>query len=287
LKGEEQASVYVGASEQHAAYSRVLEQDAFASDSVTLRAAEQVRARLVELELLAPEGESTSPLPEPPAKSSTPPAAPSIAPVSAGAPARGVEQDASASRAAPAAVSPPARLWLSAGIAATAATGGLGGTAQAALGLRADPGGRVGFAFDALIPLTENEIQEPEGEGDVLATMLLARLGYAPFELGQSFAFDAGVGGGVLMLTMEGEAQAPALGNTERTLSGLGLIYASGGWVATSWFSLRANVFGGFSAPRPVVRFLEREVATWGRPFVSGVLVAEFGLGLSNGARAP
>ena len=180
---------------------------------------------------------------------------------------------------------PAPRLWLTGGLAATQAEGGMGATGHAALGLRLEPARRFSLAAHALLPVTENSLSGPEGTADVNVNLFLAELGYTLFEPADSWSVQAGAGAGVAVLAMQGEAALPLSGQSDRLTAGI--YFAQGGvaWSVASWLRVTGMVLGGVSAPRPVARFSEREVATWGRAFAGAMLSSEFGLALTQSGK--
>jgi len=247
------------------------ERDAFA-----LRIVEDVYARLVELNLVEPRAASARTAPAAPpatteAAQTTPPAAPANPPL----------LSPNADRT-PRAGEQWSKLWLLGGIAGTWPAGAIGATAQGVLGAELEPARRVTLAARAFLPLTENNLVEREGSADVNVSLFTADAAYTLLESGSKLSLLAGLGAGVLVLDMQGEATEPLAGQSERTAVALGFAQASVAWSAASWLRFRLSLLGGSSAPRPVVRFADREVAAWGRLFVAAAVSSEFGLALSG-----
>jgi hypothetical protein len=74
---------------------------------------------------------------------------------------------------------------------------------------------------------------------------------------------------------------AAEAGYAERseTIFGAGpVLRASAAARLTDWYLLRLELLAAITTPRAVLRFADREVATWGRPFLQLTLGAEFGL---------
>ncbi len=246
-------------------------------DAFAVRIVEEVYARLVELNLVQPRAASERSAPPAPPATAEP--GPGAAPVAT--PANPPLRSPNADRTLHAG-DQWSKLWLLGGIAGTWPAGAIGATAQGMLGAELEPARRVTLAARAFLPLTENNLVEKEGSADVNVSLFTADAAYTLFEPGSAVSVGAGLGAGVLVLDMQGEATAPLAGQSERTTAALGFVQANLAWSAASWLRFRLSLLGGSSAPRPVVRFADREVAAWGRLFVAAALSSEFGLTLSG-----
>jgi hypothetical protein len=261
LSSPDRVRIYVAASGEHGDYRAVVERAPADGDGFALRVVEQVRGRLVELRLLPPEPESrAAPV------ASTPPE-PDTSP--------GVE------------VPPPPTLGLAVGGAMSVAAGGIGVAPAIALGLRLEPSARFSASLHALLPVVDNEVNEPEGEASVLVNLFLAELGYRFARPGARFQPEVGAGAGLVVLPLEGEAAPPREGHDDQLVAGVYFLGLGAGYSIEPWLELRAGARVGLSAPRPAIRFSEREVAAWGRPFFAATLAAEFQLPLSSERGAP
>ena len=283
----DRVEVYVGAAGGREPYSRSLRRRPDDSESFAMRAVEQVRARLIELNILVPEDHGGGNIP-------TETAAPSASPAEPPAPqdperstrlTGEAELDRGGARDVPSAPGP--KLWLSGGAAATSPAGGIGATAHGAFGVNVAPSSTWNVSAYALLPATENELSGAEGQAELNASLFLAQFGYSPVDLGSRWLVDFGLGAGLLSLGMRAEATAPFTGQEDRLFAGLYFLHAGAAWSATSWFRMRASALGGLSAPRPVVRFDGHEVAAWGRLFGAAALTAEFGVPLSAQEGSP
>lgn len=291
LLSAETVRIYVAASGEHSTYDARLRRAPADGDSFAVRIVEQVRGRLVEFELLPPEAPA-APQPAPdsaaPAPSAAPTASSSVprsdAPAPADASVKGVRPAAQLT-AAPTASDdlPTARaasgsipwIWFSAGVAGTSAIGGLGPTLETALGLRLQPSPSWSASAFALLPLTENELTEPEGSADVSVHLFYGELAYSPARFGANGRFELGPGAGVVVLPMSGEAAPPRDAHTDQLVAGVFFAHAAALWRPASWLGLRASLRGGASAPRLLVRFDDHEVAAWGRAFAVASLDAQ------------
>ena len=262
-------------------------------DSFPLRVIEDVRARLVDLELW-PE-ESAAPLAVEQAAATTAPAAEPAAAAPAAEPAAAARAEQQAIQVPPPTHSPevdsgttsgPPRthapgLWVVGGAGVAVPDGGMGTTPHAWLGARFDWASPLGAELVALVPLSESEVAAPEGEADVSATAFLGHLDYG-LGIGRSARLRVGAGGGVLVLKLRGEAAPGFVASDDTLVSGLGYAEVGAAFGLGSWMRLGATTLLGVSAPRPVLRFDEHEVAAWGRWFVAASLRAELRLGLGE-----
>jgi len=255
-------------------------------DSFPLRVIEDVRARLVDLELW-------------PQESSAPSAAEheamTTAPAAAEPPAAKAAPEQQAVQAAPPALapevdtgntsSPPATqaggFWVVGGAGALVPDGGMGTTPNAWLGARFDWSGPLGAELLALVPLRESEVAAPEGEASISATAFAGHLDYA-LGIGRSTRLRAGAGAGLLVLKLRGEASPGFVASDDTLVSGLAYAELGAAFGLGSWMRLGATTLLGMSAPRPVLSFDEHEVAAWGRWFVAASLRAELRLGTGD-----
>jgi hypothetical protein len=145
------------------------------------------------------------------------------------------------------------------------------------LGARFEPDASWGIAAHAFVPLLDGSVRKPEGEADLSASLFTVELAYS-LELRAGWLAAAGLGAGLLSLAMSGEASRPYVARDDRLTAGVYYAHASAGRWLASWLRIRAGLLAGFSAPRPVVRFDDREVASWGRAFAGMVLQAEVGV---------
>jgi hypothetical protein len=273
LVSPERVRIHVAPSGDHGAYDTSIERAPADGDGFAVRVVEQVRGRLVELRILVPESEAVRDA-ERPADPTPPRDTVSSRP--------GVDRPDARQRAS---VHSPT-LGLAVGGAGTAAVGGLGVTPGVALGLRLEPTSRWAATLRALLPVAENDLVAREGEASAQISLFLAELGYrlAPNARVEP---ELGPGAGLVVLALEAEANAPREAHTDDVVASVYFLHAGASFKTTSWLRLRAAVRGGMSAPRPVLRFDEREVATWGRGFFSGTLEAEFQLPLSGAEATP
>jgi hypothetical protein len=255
---------------------RAVERRAGEGDSFALRAAEELRGRLTELNLLpAPAPSAAVPDPPPPAPAPIA-ASPSPPPSPAPPPA-----DRGPSRAPTGA---EARLWARGGAGVLAPFGGVGPTGLAVLGLGVEPfHPSWELSAVAMLPLTENEVTEAEGEAEVGVHAFLGELEHhAAFSA--KWFLSAAVGGGALVLETRAETVSPFVAHDETLVAGIYFVRVGLVRRVAPWLRLRASALGGVSAPRPLIRFDDRDVAAWGRTFGGVTLDAELGMPLGGRA---
>jgi hypothetical protein len=173
---------------------------------------------------------------------------------------------------------PASTLWLDAGVAASWAVGGLGVTPEALLGARSDFASTWGASLTAVLPLASDNVTAPEGAARISWQLFAAALDYAP-SLPAAWLASAGVGAGLLVVDVRGAATGDFEGRRSRLLAGTYFVELCAGHRLTNWLRLRATLLTGLSAPRPVLHFDEREVASLGRWF--GLLGLSLDIGVA------
>jgi hypothetical protein len=268
-------------------FEQTLERRPAEGESFALRVVEELRARLVDVGWTLP------------AKSGTEEQAPANAPLTADATAeRSFEpsfEDTTPSETG--AERPHAettsigngasglRLWLGAGAAGTWSFGGLGVTPHAALSLRADLGPDWGAALTANLPLMSTDLAGAEGEADVTWSAFTAAIEHT-LPLPPGWLGGIGLGAGLFVLDAEGQARAELSGQDERLVCGAGFAQLSLGHELNGWLRLRATATAGSTAPRPVLLFDNRQVASLGRGYASLGLALELGWPASDPVEA-
>lgn len=251
------------------------ERDAFA-----LRVVEQLRARLVDVGWTLPEepapasagSDASAPAEAAPGDAPSPTASAALPATDrtelGGADGRGRDDgaftDAGAESRAPAGAGRAGRVWLDAGVGSSWASGGLGAVPHAALGAALELGAGWQARATSLWPLRDATLEESEGQASVTWTGFTATLA-ADVGLPRPWLAQAGLGGGLLVLDARGDARADFSGRRERLYAGAYFAELAFGRELSSWLRLRATAWGGLTAPRPVLRFDEREVASLGR----------------------
>jgi hypothetical protein len=167
----------------------------------------------------------------------------------------------------------PARLWLELAPAAMLSPGGLGPLFEALVGVRVELAGRWSLGALGLLPLTSQDVSGVEGSARV-STFLLA--GVAEVTLFRESIADlsAGIGVGATLSAMQGLPEPGYRAEDTNVAAAVGFTRISLGVRLARRWRLSARALLGSSLPQVSIRFEDREVATWGRPF----LVASLGL---------
>jgi hypothetical protein len=245
-------------------------------DAFALRVVEHLRARLVDLGWSLPEAGSPSDAVEDEASLAAPPPL-QPPPVSLSPPPE--------ARSEPWPLRPVPTLWLDAGVHGSLAVGGLGVTPHGVLGARLDLSQRLGLSLTGFFPLGFNDFAAEEGEAELAWHVFIAGIDYSP-RLPEPWFASVGLVAGLLVIDVEGSASDDFVGQSDRLLTGVYGVELGAGRQLLDWLRLRLTVLAGVDAPRPVLRFDEREVASLGRWFGSVGISLDFGLVLSGSERA-
>jgi hypothetical protein len=259
-----------------ARFEQILERRPAEGESFALRVVEQLRARLVDVGWTLPSPEDLESASRSDSEGSA--AADDVAPLqTAAAPAPSLADGEGPSPSATfeeaggsvsASAGGALRVWLDAGVAGSWARGGLGATAHATIGSRLELGPVWGIRVRSLWPLHDAQLEESEGEARVAWTGFSVALEHA-VPLPAPWFCDMGLGGGVFVLDARADARESFEARRERLYTGAYLAEVSAGRELASWLRLRASTVAGLTAPRPVLRFDEREVASLGHVFAS------------------
>lgn len=161
-------------------------------------------------------------------------------------------------------------LYLAAAPAIAYGFGGIAPSLHAAITLSMRPTGRVRIFVHALVPTLGVEIKQPEGTAKVRQGLVAAGVTANLLDDKHRFIPYAGLQGGALFFRVEGSGQNPYYGENASGVPfavnfQLGAILRLGRIVA-----LRADMLVGAVFPEPTIRFDGREVASFGRPMISG-----------------
>jgi hypothetical protein len=251
-----------------------------ASQVLAIRVAESLRAR----GLLLPPAPDPDPAPTdmPPAVTSetprpaaapqpvTPRSAASTAPVPI---AREADADSeTASLTAPA--RPRSRFALDLGPGVALSPGGLGPLAVVELGVRVRLTHDFGLSLLGVVPLTRQSFAGDEGEADVTSYVVGSafELEWARWSFG---SIRSGAGGGASITRMSGRAASGFEGGDDTVAAFTPLALSSFQLGLSSSFDLRTALVVGATLPEVQMAFGDREVASWGRPFVVATLGLE------------
>jgi hypothetical protein len=247
--------------------------DAATEPTLALRAAELLRASLIDVTpghaplADAPPAErgdsGPSPAPEPSMKAPAAPMAarPALAPASSP-----TSSDADPSRAA--------TLRLGAGLVASA--GGLGAFPTVDLAAKWWVSEHVGVELGALVPLARMTQRSSEGSSVTRVGVLSLGLAVA-LPLGQSaWVWDIGASIAGVALQTQGTPSSAAYTRRENIAAAVAPLARSAlSYALTPGSRLGLGASLGVSAPRFLIVYADRTVATWGRPFAMGELMLE------------
>ena len=168
---------------------------------------------------------------------------------------------------------PPRHRWLGleTGLSVIDSVGGPGAAAAPLARLRVDLGGTFCARLTAAGLGTRPSVETSLGSAEVGQSLALAEL-CALFAQGRRLRPFVSLGAGALRVQSDGEAVAPYQGNRNDRWAavadgGVGLLAALGDELSVS---LEAHLF--LASPYPVVRFVDMNAATIGRPALMATL---------------
>jgi hypothetical protein len=172
-----------------------------------------------------------------------------------------------------------ARVAVRGGVGAIFATGGLGASVDAALGLQLRPRAPLRLTAEAMLPLSGVGAAAAEGSADARVYLFAAELAYAPWSRGTApFWVAIGGGTGVALLALEGRPGPGYVGKKDEVAAAVPFLDVVVARDLGASFSLEATLLAGCSVPRPTVRFDGRDVAAWGRLITAATLSLAFSL---------
>jgi hypothetical protein len=248
-----------------------------------LRVTEALRARgLIAPRLrAAPQHEEAAPAPKPPAEEPKPEPEAKREPkpeAEATAPEPEPEEDAEELQLEPA--SPPRplpplpRMWVELAPAGAISAGGLGLALDVFASVRYQPAQRWSVALLALVPILGDRVHADEGSARV-STMLA---GAGADLLLQSGRLELGLraGAGAAFTFMRGDAREGFRSVNQTVVVAALFAGPSLHLHLGAGFRLALRAFGGLTLPRVAVRFADRDIAHWGRPFGVATLGVEY-----------
>ena len=241
---------------------RTLVRDAGEGDAFALRVVEQLRAHLVDVGWSLPEPHRQEPAAAPEPALETPPSLASATP--AQTPAATGEADTATPSGGPEPRSAPLRLWLDAGLTASAALGGVV-TPQVELGAALELEPFRASVFTWLPPL-DSDVEADAGVGH-LRWFALGGAGHWALPLSSLWVADAGLGAALFVLDVRGEASGGFEGRREHLYTGAYFSELGLGLELLEWLRLRVTARGGVTAPRAVVAMDDRPAAHLGPLF--------------------
>jgi hypothetical protein len=164
------------------------------------------------------------------------------------------------------------------GPAVAVANGGLGPTVHTLLDFRWMPSRWLGLDVCGVAPTVPGTLEGPEGKSIVTLGVLGvgAHLSLAPL-LGDDARWmpTAGLGLALTWLHLEGVANAPFQGQQDDIFTSAPYLRLGIGYAVFEQLAIVADVIGGVTVPRPVIRFAGREAGAWGPAFGVGSIGAE------------
>jgi hypothetical protein len=154
--------------------------------------------------------------------------------------------------------------------------GGLGFSPTMVFGVRAHP--KRWLAVGAFGAFEPQATKFSSNEGDMHARASLFGV-VTDFGFGTDRTrFELGGGIALSMLSLLGEADAPYAGRETHSFGAAPVLRSNLDFRLAGSLSLHLGVLSGVSSPRVAVRFADRTVAHWGRPFALAVIGLEVGL---------
>jgi hypothetical protein len=132
--------------------------------------------------------------------------------------------------------------------------------------------------LDTFLPLTTPALSGPEGRAQIGLSLAGA---FVEASLTDPLArADVMIGGGAWLglLSLRGGAQAPYVGSSVHVVTWLPHLDLGGRARLSRRIAVLARASGAIATPKANVRFADRNVAVWGRPFMLGAILLEVGL---------
>ncbi len=155
--------------------------------------------------------------------------------------------------------------------------GGIGPAAAVRVGGGYAVSERWRLSLSALMTLLASRLSVPEGTATPTISLFLLGTEGAVLS-GSRLELRLRAEAGVHWLHVVGEGEAPSEGRRENAVAAAGALGLAGVVFLGGAVRLRLDGSLGATAPRPVIRMLDREVAYWGRPFTVLALGVEVSL---------
>jgi len=167
------------------------------------------------------------------------------------------------------------RIGISAGAGWLKASGGVGAALGVPVEIRILPAPGWGLAAGVFLPVRSGSLSAPEADATVSPTLMNAGFWACPWS-GGWLAICPEAGLSVAVLSMSAEANAGYVGHAGTALTGIAWVGAEVSIPLASSLALRAGGRGGATIPGDRIRFVGREVATWGPLVATGSISAEW-----------
>jgi hypothetical protein len=166
------------------------------------------------------------------------------------------------------------RLWIETAAAGLASPGGVGPSMGGWAALRVDLGRLASLSLLGLVPLTQPRVDGAEGTARIRTFLIGAAVDLRMTR--PSWEVRGGAGLARSVTAMTGDTAQAGYGNFDDTAASFSPFARSSLHVAISErLYACAGMMVGVTAPRVVIRFGDRDAATWGRPWVLGTLGLE------------
>lgn len=171
-------------------------------------------------------------------------------------------------------VSPPApdlalALDVSSGVLASA--GGIGPFAVVGASLRAHLGRLLGLELCGYAPL--NSSVSGSGDAQARTTVWLAGAGLllSPRRPARRLSLEGGAGAMAAVTRSVGQATAPLQAGSRDAVGAVLYGRAAGRMRLGESWALRLDLLAGWAVARPTIQLVDRDVASWGRPFLAAL----------------
>jgi len=175
----------------------------------------------------------------------------------------------------------PGRVWLEAGPGAMLSPGGVGPLWGVTAGIRADIASGLSLGASGFAPLNGPEVSADEGSATI-ATWLLGVVVDTRLHSASSWNADAGVGLSWARTRMDGNATQGYVADSEEVHAVAPSARGAVHFKLADSLLLVGRLTLGATFPRFSVEFAEREVAHFGRPFVTAMLGLEVPIALNR-----
>jgi hypothetical protein len=153
--------------------------------------------------------------------------------------------------------------------------GGLGPSWHVVIGARWQAWPRGGVEASFFAPLSPLRIERTDGVAVISMSLAGAGLYAATGAPDARWSLHAAAGASLLVMRAAGDTTDVYQGRSDRAVSGGPYARAGAAVRLSSFFRLRADAFVGAISPRPVVQFDQMTVASWGQPWVAGLIGGE------------
>jgi hypothetical protein len=154
-------------------------------------------------------------------------------------------------------------------------SGGLGPSWHVVIGARWQAWPRGGVEASFFAPMSPQRLERSDGVAVISMSLAGAGLYAATGDAGARWSLLAAAGGALLLMRAAGDTTDLYQGRNDRAVSGGPYARVGAALRLSSFFRVRADAVGGVIFPRPVVQFDQVTVASWGRPWVAGLVGAE------------